>query len=226
MSPLLYKNNVSPPSRTVMMVADILGLDLNMEELNPMLQEQATPEFTKKNPMRTIPILEEEGFNLADSHAIILYLFDKNGKAEHECFYPCDKRKRATVNQRLFFDCGVLFPRLKTIMGPIYGGRLTELSRSMIRNVDDAYRILETYLSHTLYLADDVITLADICILTTISTLHGLHPIDGKVYPKLKQWYTNMSQQEYCKRINESGSQQHVDVLKKLMKNNKNKSKL
>ncbi|KPJ20693.1 Glutathione S-transferase 1, partial [Papilio xuthus] len=157
------------------------------------------------------------------SHAIILYLFDKYAKSEHQHFYPSDKRKRATINQRLFFDCGVLFPRLRSIMAPTYGGKLTEISKSMIRNVEDAYRMLEIYLSDTLYLADDVITLADISVMTTMSTLNGLH---AKTYPKLKQWFNNMSQQEYCKRINEPGSKQHIYGLKTLMEHNKQKSKL
>ncbi|CAK1581154.1 unnamed protein product [Parnassius mnemosyne] len=225
---LLYKNDSSPPARTVMMVADILGLKLNMKDLNPVLREQDTPELTKKNPMRTIPMLEEDNFCLADSHAIIIYLIDKYGRPEHESYYPSDKRKRATINQRLFFDCGVLFPRLRSIMAPTYGGKLTEISKSMIRNVEDAYRILETYLSDTLYLADDVITLADISVMTTMSSLNGLHPIDDKRYPKLKHWLINMYQQDYCRRINEPGSKQHVQVLKMLMEHNKlnQKSKL
>ncbi|KPJ03136.1 Glutathione S-transferase 1 [Papilio xuthus] len=226
MSPLLYKTDASPPARTVMMVADILGLNLDMKEINPVLREQDTPELTKKNPMRTVPMLEEDNFCLADSHAIILYLFDKYAKSEHQHFYPSDKRKRATINQRLFFDCGVLFPRLRSIMAPTYGGKLTEISKSMIRNVEDAYRMLEIYLSDTLYLADDVITLADISVMTTMSTLNGLHAINEKTYPKLKQWFNNMSQQEYCKRINEPGSKQHIYGLKTLMEHNKQKSKL
>ena len=50
----------------------------------------------------------------------------------------------------------------------------------MIRNIEDGYRILEAYLCDTLFLADDVITLADISVITTISSLHGLHPIEGE----------------------------------------------
>lgn len=39
--------------------------------------------------------------------------------------------------------------------------------------------MLEAYLSDTLYLADNVITLADLSVITTMSTLHGIHPIDS-----------------------------------------------
>ncbi|XP_069360309.1 glutathione S-transferase 1-like isoform X2 [Maniola hyperantus] len=219
----LYKTDASPPARAVMMVADILGVKYDSYDINPVMREQDTPEMTQKNPMRTVPYMEEDGFCLADSHAIMLYLFDKYGTAEHSRLYPTDKRKRATINQRLFFDCGVLFQRLRSVMALTYTGRLTELSKSMIRNIDDAYRMLEAYLSDTLYLADEVVTLADISVITTMSTLHGLLPIDEKKFPKLNQWYNNMSKLELCERINQPGAEVHVASLKAFMEMNRSK---
>lgn len=65
---------------------------------------------------------------------------------------------------------------------PTYGGKLTELSKSMIRNMEDAYRTLEMYLMDTKFVADDVITLADISIITTVTSLNGLHPINEQRY--------------------------------------------
>lgn len=221
MSLTIYKTNASPPARAVMMVAEILGIKYNSYEINPILREQDTPEMTKKNPMRTIPYIDDDGYCLGDSHAIVLYLFDKYGKPEHSYLYPTDKRKRATIHQRLFFDCGVLFPRLRSVMAPTYTGKLTEITNSMKRNIDDSYRMLEAYLSDTLYLADNVITLADLSVITTMSTLHGIHPIDSDKYPKLMKWFSNMSEQEVCKKINKPGADEHVASLKTFMEINK-----
>lgn len=41
----LYQTNASPPSRTVLMVIDILGIDVQLKDLNPVLREQDTPEL-------------------------------------------------------------------------------------------------------------------------------------------------------------------------------------
>lgn len=218
---VLYKNNGSPPARATMMLLHILGIEYEGHDINPIVRDQDTPEMTKKNPMRTIPFIDDDGFCLGDSHAIMLYLIDKYGKPEHSHLYPADKQKRATINQRLFFDTGVLFPRLRSVMALTYGGKLTELSKSMKHNIEDGYRILETYLGDTLFLADDIITLADISVITTISSLHGLQPIEGKWYPKLKQWYENMYRQEICRKINQPGAEYHVSSMKALMKHNK-----
>lgn len=43
------------------------------------------------------------------SRAIIGYLADKYGK--NDTLYPKDPKKRAIVNQRLFFDAGTLYQR-------------------------------------------------------------------------------------------------------------------
>ena len=61
------------------------------------------------NPQHTVPTLvEDDGFVLWESHAIMPYLVDKYGK-EDDPLYPKDLRKRATINQRLHFNNGVLF---------------------------------------------------------------------------------------------------------------------
>ncbi|XP_061379594.1 glutathione S-transferase 1-like isoform X2 [Danaus plexippus] len=172
--PILYKTDASPPARAVMMVAEILGVQYSNCEINPVLREQDTPEMTAKNPLRTIPYIEDDGFCLGDSHAIILYLFDKYAKPEHDHLYPSNVKIRAKINQILFFDCGVLFARLRSVMAPTYMGRLSELSQSMKRNIEDAYRIIEAYLSNTLYIADNNVTLADYSVLATMSSLHDI----------------------------------------------------
>lgn len=63
---------------------------------------------------------------------------------------------------------------------PTYTGRMTELSRYNKLMIEDAYKTLQAYLSETLYLADHEMTVADVCAVTTVSTLDGLHPVDEK----------------------------------------------
>jgi hypothetical protein len=47
------------------------------------------------------------------SHAINAYLVNKYAK--DDSLYPKDPQKRAIVDQRLHFDSGVLFPRMRDI---------------------------------------------------------------------------------------------------------------
>lgn len=68
------------------------------------------------------------------------------------------------------------------LQAPTFFRNLTELTKSMKLNIDDAYRTLESYLGDTKYLAGNIMTIADISVLTTVSILDGLHPIDDKRY--------------------------------------------
>lgn len=47
MGRILYKMDASPPARTAMMVADLIGLELELRDLHPLLREQDQPQYFK-----------------------------------------------------------------------------------------------------------------------------------------------------------------------------------
>ncbi|XP_048484409.1 glutathione S-transferase 1 [Plutella xylostella] len=221
---ILYVSDASPPARAVLMLAEILQLEFDKQYINPVLREQDSPEMTQKNPMRTVPTLEDGEFCLADSHAIILYLMEKYGQ-NHRNLYPEDLRVRSTIHQRLFFDCSILFPRLRAIMAPTFLGKLNQPSGSMVTNIEDAYRTLEAYLSQSKYLAGPEMTIADISAVATVCGLDGLHPIDEKRHPNTREWLVNMSRKPFYRKCNAEGNEMLISLLKSSMKNNKQNDK-
>lgn len=106
----LYYTPGSAPCRAVQMTAKAVGVDLNLKLTNLMAGEHMTPEFLKLNPQHTIPTLVDEGFALWESRAIQVYLVEKYGKTDS--LYPKCPKKRAVVNQRLYFDLGTLYGSL------------------------------------------------------------------------------------------------------------------
>lgn len=76
--------------------------------------EHLTEEYMKINPQHTVPTLIDDGKTLWDSHAINTYLIEKY--ASDDSLYPKDLYQRALVNQRLFFDCSVLFTGIGVIV--------------------------------------------------------------------------------------------------------------
>lgn len=60
--------------------------------------EHRTPEFFLLNPLHQVPTLNDKGFLVTDSHAIISYL------ATNSFLTSTDARLLARINQLLFFD--------------------------------------------------------------------------------------------------------------------------
>src|SRR2546423_4343010 len=57
-----------------------------------------TPEYRKVNPFGRVPFIVEDGFALAESNAILLYL------ARGSRLLPEDARSQALVQQWMFFE--------------------------------------------------------------------------------------------------------------------------
>ncbi|MFZ5616370.1 MAG: glutathione S-transferase family protein [Pseudomonadota bacterium] len=76
------------------------------------------PMVKEKNPAGRIPVMEEDGFRLGESNAIMIYLASKKPNA----LYPDDPKTRALVNQYLFWDVAHWTPAY----GPIQFERLVK----------------------------------------------------------------------------------------------------
>lgn len=117
MAPKLHYADVSPAVRGTLLTIKALEIDVDLVPVNLAAGEHLRPEYLKLNPLHTVPTLEDGDFAIFDSHAINAYLTDKYGV--DDSLYPKDLQKRAVVNQRLYFDCGILFPRVSAIVGSL-----------------------------------------------------------------------------------------------------------
>lgn len=96
MSLVLHAFPASPRSFKLLAAANHLGLayDLRIVDLGSGRQRQ--PEFLKLNPNGRVPVLEDDGFVLWESNAILQYLAAKAAVQ--------DERGRADVARWLFWD--------------------------------------------------------------------------------------------------------------------------
>ncbi|XP_047988734.1 uncharacterized protein LOC125228281 isoform X2 [Leguminivora glycinivorella] len=169
------------------MVGAILGLQFDIIVPDMFNYDHQTPEFRKiylfqMNPMCTIPVLKDGNLIVSESHAIILYLLNKYGSDHRERLYPPDPSTRATVDQCLYFDAGVLFLRMKavtqpTFLGPVY---LDGPTKKHISDIEEGYSIVEAYLNDRIYVAAHHLTIADISIGSTVSALKGIYDLDDE----------------------------------------------
>lgn len=101
---VLYHSPYSPFSRSVLLCCRFIKLDVDVRELNLLEDEQLAPEFIKINPQHCVPTIDDNGFCLWESRAILSYLMES--KASH--LLPATPEENAVVNQRLYFEQGGL----------------------------------------------------------------------------------------------------------------------
>jgi glutathione S-transferase len=105
----LYHLNISPPVRAVVLTIRNLGLNVELKHLNMYEGEHLSPDFLKLNPRHQVPVLMDDDFVLCESRAIMAYLV--NSRQPESDLYPSDPKIRALVDERLYFDATVVFPR-------------------------------------------------------------------------------------------------------------------
>jgi len=197
--PILYVFLRSPASRATILTVKTLGLDVEYVHINTVLGEQFKPEFLSINPQHTVPVLNDNGVIIWDSHAINTYLVSKFGK--DDSLYPKDIAQRALVDQRLHFDGSILFPRFLDLVIPVFLKNATEISAEAIENAHKALGFLELFLKDNAYITGNNITLADFSCGTTTSSILAFLP-QGDKYPKVLAWLKRLEQLPYFEEIN------------------------
>lgn len=146
-----------------------------------------------------------------DSHAISTYLIGKYAK--NDSLYPKDLFKRAKIDQRLFFDAGVLFPNVRKCNVHIFFKKGYEFTEEMIAEVDEAYKLLEAFLKDDQYMVGNELTVADFACATSVTQLDLISSIDPAKYPKSLEWLSRLSKLSYFDEINTKAIDQFRALL-------------
>uniref|UniRef100_A0A182LX26 glutathione transferase n=1 Tax=Anopheles culicifacies TaxID=139723 RepID=A0A182LX26_9DIPT len=218
---VLYTTHLSPPCRAVELTAKALGLELERKTINILAGDNLTPEFLKLNPKHTIPVLDDNGTIIGESHAIMIYLVRKYGKTD--ALYPSEIVQQARVNEALHFESGVLFARLRFITELVFFARKPEIPEDRIENVRKAYRLLEDSLCDE-FVAGPQMTVADFSCISTVASTVGFISLDKSEFPRTNAWMERMKQLPYYEESNGIGATELGQfVLKQLAENTRSK---
>ena len=204
----LHMHPVSTVSRPVRLFIAEKKLPVTEKVVDLMTGEHMGDAFKSINPSRQVPVLEEDGWTLPESSAILKYL-----AARFDCpEYPRDLKQRAKVdaamdwvNTMLYrdFGYGLLYPQIfphhkrptdEQHTGTIAWGK---------EKCKAAFSILDRdLLGADDYLVNNTISIADYfgsCIVTA-GELIGCGFND---YPNVKRWLANMAKLQSWASVNE-----------------------
>jgi glutathione S-transferase len=93
----LHFHPVSTASRPVVLLCAEAKIAYEPVIVDLMTGAHMKPPFVTMNPSHMVPVLEDDGFILTESSAIMKYLADKVDSPT----YPKDPKKRARINERM-----------------------------------------------------------------------------------------------------------------------------
>ncbi|XP_046639976.1 glutathione S-transferase 1-1-like [Daphnia pulicaria] len=202
----------SPPCRAVWMCIKELGIDVDMRHIDMYKKAEHTqPWFVKLNPQHTVPTINDDGFILWESRAILGYLVNKYGKDDQ--LYPTEPQKRALVDRMLYFDIGTLYKSMVDYFQPIlYMGSSGDPQKA--NQLKSSLDYLDQYLEIEEYVAGDNLTIADLALLATVTHLEGVE-WSYKSYENIFRWVTKLKTElPYYNECNQGGINMFKDWVK------------
>jgi len=102
---------------------------------------------------------------------------------------PSAPKKHALINQRLYFDIGTLYKSFGDYYYPQIFAK-APADPELFKKMETAFELLDTFLEGQTYVAGDSLTVADISILSTVSTFE-VAGFDFSKYANVTSWYEN-----------------------------------
>lgn len=106
----LYHENSSIFSQSCLLLVKHLNLQIEVEDHEPH-DEQFVSEI---NPILRVPVFIDDELVLTESRAIMTYLIENLQPGSS--LYSKDLKKRALIDQRLFYDAAVVVPILMELI--------------------------------------------------------------------------------------------------------------
>jgi len=186
----LYFHPLSGNSRRVLLVATHLGVSLERVVVDLTRGEQRGAPHLDRNPNGRVPVLDDDGFVLWESRAIMLYLAETT---PGQTLLPTDPRGRADVHRWLFWCAAHMSPANTVLVFENFVKPLTgqssdpaEIARGEAL-VAQCAPVLDAHLAGRTWVVQDRLTLADFSLAASFALAGPARlPIAG--YANLRAW--------------------------------------
>jgi GST-like protein len=155
----------TPNGWKVSIALEEMGLPYEVQVIDFATLEQKTDWYLKLNPNGRIPTLDDDGFVMFESGAILIYLAEKTGK-----FLPGDVQGRSRVIQWLMFQMSGIGPMMgqANVFFRYFPEKIPPVIERYQREVTRLFGILDRQLASHEYIATDY-SIADIALWPWVS---------------------------------------------------------
>jgi glutathione S-transferase len=187
----LYNVAYSGNSYKVRLLLAQLGLPYETIEVDILNGGSRTAEFLKINPNGRTPVLDDNGFLLAESNAILAYL------AHRTKYLPDDQKKSALIFQWMFFEQYSHEPYIATSRFWLQHKSDSPEKVALVESKRDggwaALKVIEDHLAKNDFFVGDY-SIADVALFAYTHVSHeGGFPLDQ--FPNIRKWIDRVKAQ-------------------------------
>ncbi|WP_342379549.1 glutathione S-transferase family protein [Myxococcus stipitatus] len=169
----------------VLWALEELGLPYQVHGVDHPSGELRGDAFLRMNPFAQVPVLDDNGFVLTESAAILLYLAEKTGR-----LIPSELEGRAQVTRWCFAALSsVELPLSQLLMVDLLGASdPTGAQRrpGLVKYSERVLGALEDWLGSRAYLVGEAFTVADILMATVLREVRNAGVLEG--FPKVSAY--------------------------------------
>ena len=176
----------------VVWTADELGIAYERKDAGGAFGIVATPEYKRMNPNSLVPLIEEDGFVLWESNAIVRYFAAKHAPGT---LWPDDLRRRADVDRWMDWQATTFTPAMRDAFWQLVrvpaekrDAAAIEASRSAS---EKAAAVLEGHLAGRQFVSGDAFSPADIVLGCAAHRWLNL-PLAREPRPHMERWYASL----------------------------------
>lgn len=74
---------------------------------------------------------------------------------------------------------------------------MREIPTDYVENVHTALGYLETFLTGSEFVANNQLSIADICLLATVTSIEAFFPITSEKYPNITNWMRRLQKEDF-----------------------------
>jgi glutathione S-transferase len=182
----------SPRATKVIALANHLGLEPEVRIVDLLKGEQHEPAFAALNPNERMPVLEDDGFVLWESNAILHYLASKKPGNE---LWPADAKSQADVLRWHSWEAAHWFPACAILAFENVIKRVTGQGapnpEEVARGEEEFHkcaRVLNAHLRGRRWLVGNDLTIADFAVGAPMALAEpARYPVS--TYGEIGRWY-------------------------------------
>jgi glutathione S-transferase len=196
----VWGRNNSLNVQKVILTLEEIGLPYERTDAGLHFGVVNTAEYRAINPNGRVPTIDDMGFTLWESNAIVRYLCARYSEGK---LWPLDARRRADADRWMDWQQTTLLDPINAIFRPLVRKDVEakpEVIEAGIKTAEGNAAVLDALLSERPWVSGGTFGMAD-CVIATVVHRWMHLPIERQPRPHLERWYKAICERPWSSKV-------------------------